>query len=114
MQNAGGIDAVHHRHRQVENDEVGSQLLGLSYALTPIGSFSAHLKTIGGIEKIANRPSNGYRIVNHQDGFLHFTLPRERLRRSDEMAAPFGFCKKSGMSVLRTAYVGSRRRRACR
>jgi hypothetical protein len=64
---AGGGDAVHHRHADVEADDVGTQLLGLGDRLAAVAGLPHHLEPVGLREQRRDAATHDRVVVDQED-----------------------------------------------
>ncbi len=69
---AGGGEAIHHGHDQVQNDDVGPEFLGLGDGLLAILDVN-DLPAAGALEQAAQGYSNRRIVVGNQDSDRHAT-----------------------------------------
>lgn len=63
----GGFQAVHFRHREVENDQVGTELLGFLNGVNTVNRLAANGELRMRVEKQTELATNDFVIVNEQD-----------------------------------------------
>jgi hypothetical protein len=67
----GGLKSVHHRHGEVENDEVRMKLGGFFNGIFSIGSVSADFPELVGFENSAQQEADGLVVIGNQDANWH-------------------------------------------
>ena len=66
--NSGGsFQAVHFRHREVENDQVGTELLGFLNGVNTVNRLAANGELRMRVEEQSELPTNDLVIVNEQN-----------------------------------------------
>jgi hypothetical protein len=63
----GGFKAVHFGHGEIENDQIGGELLGFLDGVNTVNCFATNGEFGIGIEKGTELPTDDFMIVHHQN-----------------------------------------------
>jgi|SRR5258706_5776516 len=66
-ESGGGFQAIHFGHGEIENDQVGGELLGFLNSVHSVNCFAANGEFGKGIEKRTELPTDYFMIVHEQN-----------------------------------------------
>ncbi len=70
---AGGLQAVHARHSDIDNDQVGIEVTGLFKSVNAVDSFAANLEAWLTFEKMTGCQANQFAVVHEENVLCHVT-----------------------------------------
>ncbi len=90
-ESSGGLDAVHQRHPDVEQADVGTQPERQAHGLAPVGGRADHLDAGLGIEQHRQPAADDGLVVGDQDPDGHRAVPvRGRTASTRQPCSPAG------------------------
>jgi hypothetical protein len=77
---AGGVDAIHNRHPQIEYHKIECDVRNLVNSIRTVFCFGAHSPPWSRLQKSSKQSANHWIIIRNQYSEEHLTLPIFRLR----------------------------------